>query len=197
VSDRSGAGGGAAALARIAAAADRVAALACRAATALAAVAVLACFALVCASVAMRYLYNRPLGWSDEVTGWLVVAIVMLAVADAQRRGENIGVDLLLDRTRGRGRRALLALGCACVAAAALMMTVHGIEMVRFSQMLDLRSNTLGSVAIWTVQALVPLGAALLLVVALAQLAQLAAGRTPEGYEQTPEGAPPPKAGLE
>jgi C4-dicarboxylate transporter DctQ subunit len=183
-------------LARIAAAADRVAGVACRAATALAAIAVLACFALVCFGVAMRYVYNRPLGWADEVTGWLVVAIVMLAVADAQRRGENIGVDLLLDRTRGRARRALLALGCATVAASALMMSIHGVEMVQFSRMLDLRSNTLGNVSVWTIQALVPLGAVLLLVVSLAQLAVLATGQTPEGYPETPEEAPP-KVGLE
>jgi C4-dicarboxylate transporter DctQ subunit len=187
---------GASILTRAAFAADRVAAVACRAATALAAVAVLACFALVCFGVGMRYLFNRPLSWSDEVTGWLVVAMVMLAVADAQRRGENIGVDLLLDRTRGRARRALLALGCATVAACALMMTVHGVEMVQFSRMLDLRSNTLGNFAVWTVQALVPLGAALLLVVSLAQLAILATGHTPEAYPETPTDAPP-KAGIE
>lgn len=183
-------------LVRVALAADRVAAVACRAATGLAAVAVLACFALVCLGVGMRYFYNRPLTWSDEVCGWLVVAIVMLAVADAQRRGENIGVDLLLDRSRGRVRRALLALGSACVAVAALMMTVHGVEMVQFSRMLDLRSMTLGNVSIWTVQVLVPAGAALLLVVSLAQLLLLAAGRTPEGYAESNHEAVP-KAGLE
>jgi len=183
-------------LARVALAADRVAAFACRVATGLAALAVLACFALVCLGVGMRYFYNRPLTWSDEVCGWLVVAVVMLAVADAQRRGENIGVDLLLDRTRGRARRALLALGCATVAISALLMTIHGVEMVQFSHMLDLRSTTLGNVSMWTVQLLVPIGAAMLLIVSVAQLLILAAGGTPEGYPESPEG-PQPKAGLE
>ncbi|MCC7049206.1 MAG: TRAP transporter small permease [Alphaproteobacteria bacterium] len=173
-----------------------MAAAASRVATALAAVAVLACFVLVCWAVGARYFFNRPLTWSDEVTGWLVVAMVMLAVADAQRRGENIGVDLLLERTRGRVRRALVALGVAMVAVCAAMILVHGIEMVQFSRMLDLRSNTLGAVGVWVVQLLVPIGAALLLVVALAQLVVVAAGGTPEGYAES-HGDGAPKAGIE
>ena len=189
-------GHGARRLARVAAIAERVATLTSRLASALAAVAVLACFALVCWGVVARYFFSQALTWSDEVAGWLVVAIVMLAVADAQRRGENIGVDLLLDHTKGRARRALVALGVAMVAICALMIAVHGVEMVQFSRMLDLRSNTLGSVGVWTVQMLVPLGALLLLIVSLAQLVTLAAGRTPEGYAET-HGDGVPKAGIE
>ena len=169
----------AAGLARAAGIALAVADAAARAAVALAALAVLACFFLVCYSVAMRYFFGSPLTWGDEVTGWLIVAVVMLAVADAQRRNENIGVDLLIEKSGPRLRRALVALGVAMVAACALMMTWQGVEMVQFSRMLDLRSNTLGSVAVWTVQTLVPLGSALMLVVALAQLVAIAAGRDP------------------
>lgn len=166
-------------LARAADAALAIAGVLSRAAVALAAVSVLACFALVCYAVAMRYFVDRPLTWSDEVTGWLIVAAVMLAAADAQARGENIGVDLLLEKSGPRMRRALGALGALTVAACGLMMTWHGVEMVRFSRMLDLRSNTLGWASVWTVQVLVPLGSALLSAVALAQLFAIAAGRDP------------------
>ncbi len=169
----------AAGLARAAGIALAVADACAQAAVAMAALAVLACFFLVCYSVAMRYFFGSPLTWGDEVTGWLIVAVVMLAVADAQRRNENIGVDLLIEKSGPRLRRALVALGVAMVAACALMMTWQGVEMVQFSRMLDLRSNTLGSVAVWTVQTLVPLGSALMLVVALAQLVAIAAGRDP------------------
>lgn len=177
-------------LARIARAVEAIAAAASRIALALAAVAVLLCFALVCYSVGLRYFLGQPLQWSDEVTGWLVVAIVMLAAADTQRRGENIGVDLLIERAAARLRRALAALGLLTVAAAALMMTLKGVEMVDFARMLDLRSNTLGWAALWPVQALVPVGAALMLVVALAQLLALAAGTAPDmrAADEIPKG---------
>jgi TRAP-type C4-dicarboxylate transport system permease small subunit len=151
---------------------------------------------VVCWGVAARYFFNRPLNWNDEVSGWLVVGIVMLAIADCQRRNENIGVDLLLEKSRGRRRAALLAFGMAMVAICALAMTWYGVEMVQFSKMLDLRSNTIGWVPLWPIQILVPLGAALLLVVSLAQLLILAAGRTPEFFEPSAEDTAP-KAGIE
>lgn len=181
------------AVARIA---GQVANGASRLAAALAAIAVLGCFVLVCWGVAARYFFNRPLNWADEVSGWFVVAIVMLAAADAQRRGENIGVDLLIERSSGRVRRGLLAFGAVTVAVCALAMAGYGVEMVQFSKMLDLRSNTLGWAPIWPVQVFVPLGAALLLVVSLAQLVILATGRTPDGLV-APDGDQAPKAGIE
>lgn len=181
---------------RIAAGATAVARWASTFATAIAAVAVLACFAVVCWGVAARYFFNRPLNWGDEVSGWLVVGIVMLAIADCQRRNENIGVDLLLERSHGRRRAALLAFGLAMVAICALAMTWYGVEMVQFSRMLDLRSNTIGWVAVWPIQILVPLGAGLLLVVSLAQLVIVAAGRTPEHYDAPAEDSVP-RAGIE
>jgi TRAP-type C4-dicarboxylate transport system permease small subunit len=114
----------------------------------------------------------------------------MLAAADTQRRSENIGVDLLIDRAGARLKRALLALGILTVAISALLMTVKGYEMVEFAHMLGLRSNTLGWAAMWPVQALVPVGAALLLVVSLAQLLVLAAGGAPvpERTDEVPKG---------
>ena len=174
-----------------AAAALRLAAALARVSAALAGVAVLLCFALVCYSVAMRYFLDDPVTWSDEVTGWLVVAVVMLGVADAQARGEHIGVDLLTDRASPRLRRALGLFGTALFAACAGLIAWQGVEMVQFSAMLDLRSNTLGWAALWPVQALVPLGGALLLAVALAQLVALAAGAPWVG------GARDPAKGLE
>lgn len=181
---------------RLVAAATAVSRWASAFATAIAGVAVLACFAVVCWGVAARYFFNRPLNWSDEVSGWLVVGIVMLAIADCQRRNENIGVDLLLEKSQGHRRAALLAFGMAMVAICALAMTWYGVEMVQFSKMLDLRSNTIGWVPLWPVQILVPLGAALLLVVSLAQLVIVATGRTPEHFEPTAEDSAP-KAGIE
>ncbi|MBL8704173.1 MAG: TRAP transporter small permease [Rhodospirillales bacterium] len=181
---------------RIAASATAAARWASTCATAIAAVAVLACFAVVCWGVAARYFFNRPLVWSDEVSGWLVVGIVMLAIADCQRRNENIGVDLLLEKSHGRRRAGLLAFGMAMVAICALAMTWYGVEMVQFSRMLDLRSNTIGWVPVWPVQVLVPLGAGLLLVVSVAQLIIVATGRTPDHYD-APAGESVPKAGIE
>lgn len=149
---------------------------------ALGAIAVLAAFGLVTAAVALRYLFNRPLVWSDEVTGWLIVATVMLSIAEVQRRGGNIGVDLLTDRAGGRLRRALELVGVATVAACAMLLSAQGYETVAFSKLMGLKSNTLGWVDTWLVQLLVPVGSALLLLVSLMQLLLLAIGRRPRDF---------------
>ena len=150
---------------------------------ALGAIAVLAAFALVCVAVALRYLFNQPVRWSDEVIGWLIVATVMLSIAEVQRRGGNIGVDLLLDKARGRWRRTLELIGVATVAGSALLLTFQGYETVVFSKMMGVKSNTISWASTWLIELLIPIGAALLLLVSLMQLALLAMGRRPAEFD--------------
>ena len=136
---------------------------------ALAALATLACLVLVAVSVVARYGFGTPLPWIDEVAGWLVVALVMLSVAEAQRRGEHIAVEpphLIA------GTRVALAagfVGLAGVLATALVLLDEGIETVAFSRMVGVATNIEG-VPAWWLHALIPLGAFLLAIVAAAQL---------------------------
>ena len=72
---------------------------------ALAAIALLASMFLIGYSVVMRYFLNQPAAWVDELCGYLLVAAVMLAAADALLQGEHLAVDLLTERLAARGRR--------------------------------------------------------------------------------------------
>ena len=163
-------------LRRLVIGADRAVGWISRIAAGLAAVASLLCFSLVCYVVVARYFFGRAPSWSEEVGGWFVVALVMLAVAEAQRRGEHIGVDLLLEKTRGRPHRAVKAFGTFCVAASAAVLLWQGWEMVAFSQMIGARPLSIAEMPLWLVEALIPVGAALMLLVALVQLFGLITG---------------------
>lgn len=176
-------------LARIARVADRVVGALSGLAVALAALATLACLALVCYAVVLRYFFGLPLSWTDEAAGFLVVLLVMLAVAEAQRRGEHIGVDLLLERSHGRRRRLLQAFGTLCVAAAAAVLLWQGWETVAFSRMIGARPLVLADVPMWAIEMFLPIGAGLMLLVSLAQLLALAAGTFVD-----PEASEAPKA---
>lgn len=146
----------------------------------------LACLAtlfLVCYAVAMRYLLNKPQSWSDEAVGLLIVVSVMLAVPEAQRRGENIGVDLITERLKGARRRAVMGFGALTVAVTSVILIREGLDMVAFTRMVGIVSNSLPQVPLWAIQAFVPLGGALLLLVAVAQLAAYLTGREPEGID--------------
>jgi TRAP-type C4-dicarboxylate transport system permease small subunit len=164
-------------------AAETAAALLCRLGALLGALAGLTCFVLVCASVAWRYFLGRPQPWIDHIAAWLVVALTMLAAAETQRRGEHIGVEVLTARLHGWRRRAARLFGAAAVALTALILMLEGLDTVAFSRMIGIATDVQG-VPIWWVHMLIPLGAALLLLAAVAQLVVLACGLEPRGPEQ-------------
>lgn len=149
-----------------------------RLAGALGALATLSCLGLIGYAVAMRYLLGQPQPWTDKVAGWLVVALVMLAAPEAQRRFEHIGVDIAVGRLGPRLARLAHLTGALSVALVAAVLLHAGWEMVAFSRMVGMMSDLAG-VPLWWVQALLPLGAALLLLVALCQALLLAIGREP------------------
>ena len=129
---------------------------------ALAAIALIASMALIVYSVVMRYALNQPVAWIDELVGYLLVATVMLAAADALLEGEHIAVDIVTERLSSRGRRLALLFGLVAVAASAALLAVEGVDMVRFSQMVGLMSNGYMAVPMWIPQLLVPIGAVLM-----------------------------------
>ncbi len=140
-----------------------------------AAAACLICFALMCYSVAMRYFFGAPQSWIDYAVGWLVVAMVMFAAPAAQLTGEHVGVDSITERLRGRARRTLAVVGILCVAATAAIMIWEGSAMVAFSRMTGMMTEIF-PVRLWWIQALMPVGFALMLAVALVQLLRVARG---------------------
>jgi TRAP-type C4-dicarboxylate transport system permease small subunit len=164
---------------------ERAAGLVSRISLAIAGAACLATFALVCYAIVMRYLFDRPQSWSDEAVGWLIVVTVMLALPEAQRRGEHIGVDALTERLSARHKRWAAAFGVITVAICGWLLVSEGIEMVQFTRMIGIVSNVLPEIDLWLIQAFVPLGGAILLLVAGAQLVCYLAGLDPLSTEKT------------
>jgi TRAP-type C4-dicarboxylate transport system permease small subunit len=147
---------------------QRIVAVVARIALGLSAAALLASLVTIVYSVVRRYVFNAPVAWSDEVVGYLLVATVMLAAADALLGGEHITVDIVTERLAPRGKRIAFLFGLAAVAVTAILLVVEGIGTVRFSLMVGQRSNGELALPLWIPQALVPIGAALLLAAAVA-----------------------------
>ena len=159
---------------------------------ALAAVSTLASMAVIAYSVVMRYFLNRPVPWVDEFVGYLLVASVMLAAADALFHGEHIAVDVLTERLAGRGRRIVALVGLAAVAVTAVLLAWEGVDMVAFSRMVGLRSNGYLAAPMWLPQLAVPAGAALLGVAAVVAFIAAWRGRPslPDRQDPPPDRAP-------
>jgi TRAP-type C4-dicarboxylate transport system permease small subunit len=163
---------------------------AARIALGLSAAALLASLAVIVYGVARRYVFNAPVAWTDELVGYLLVASVMLAAAEALFGGEHISVDIVTERLGPRGKRLAYLVGLAAVAASGVLLIVEGVGMVRFSRQVGLRSNGDLAVPLWIPQSLVPIGALLLLLAALAAFVGAWRGDAPPTRDV-------PSAGLE
>ena len=159
---------------------------------AIAAASTLVSMAVIAYSVVMRYVFNEPVPWVDELVGYLLVASVMLAAADALFHGEHIAVDVLTERLAGRGRRIVALVGLAAVAVTAVLLAWEGVDMVAFSRMVGLRSNGYLAAPMWLPQLAVPAGAALLGVAAVVAFIAAWRGRPslPDRQDPPPDRAP-------
>ncbi|MBM3570691.1 MAG: TRAP transporter small permease [Alphaproteobacteria bacterium] len=147
---------------------------------------------LISYSVVARYVFNMPQTWVDELVGYLLVAVVMAAAADAQRVGEHISVDVLVERLPQGARKTVTAAGLAASAAVGGFLVSEGWAMVAFSRRVGEISTGHLEVPMFWPQLLVPVGGALLAVAALAGLARMAAGLVPfEPHESSAD----PEAG--
>jgi TRAP-type C4-dicarboxylate transport system permease small subunit len=145
----------------------------------LSAAALLVSLALIAWAVVMRYALNRPPAWVDDAVGFLLVGIVMLAAAQVLRRGEHISVDLLASRLSPRARRWADAWAALAALAAGLVLAANGWSTAMFSRSLGIVAEGNVEIPVFWVQLALPLGGAMMALVALESLARLAAGEPP------------------
>lgn len=73
----------------------------------LAALLLAAIVALIAANVILRYVFNASLSWGEELTLWIFVWFVWIAVSLAFQRGEHIRITVLFNALGPRPQRAL------------------------------------------------------------------------------------------
>lgn len=56
---------------------------------------------IVLLQIIYRYLFNNPLGWSEEVTRYLFIYVIFLGAAIGVRKKIHVGVDILTERLQG------------------------------------------------------------------------------------------------
>lgn len=131
----------------------------------LAAAGLLLSLALIAWAVVMRYVFNAAPVWVDEVVGFLLVAVVMLAAAQTLRRGEHIAVDLLSGFLSGKGHRLARLWSAATTLMVALVLIINGWETASLARSLGLLTEGNLEWPTWWLMLLLPLGGALLALV--------------------------------
>ncbi len=159
-------------------------------AMALAAAGLLLALALIGWAVVMRYVFNAAPVWVDEVVGFLLVGIVMLAAAQTFRRGEHIGVDLLIERLNTRARRWASAWAALATLAITGVLIVNGWETAMLARMLGLLTEGHLEWPTWWLMLLMPVGGVLLLLAAVEALWRALAGLPPVQGKVIEHGVP-------
>lgn len=85
--------------------------------------------------VLIRFVWNQPSPWTEELIGRLFVWCVMLGIVAAFRQGALVSVDLMLRLSRGSFRRVLRAMIALVTLGFLGVLVYHGIDLawrVRF-----------------------------------------------------------------
>src|SRR5829696_2400319 len=74
---------------------------------------------VVCVSVLLRFLFNAPVEWADDVARGLMVGSSFFGAASALARAENLGVAFFIDKLPSDARRVADSMGALLVAVIA------------------------------------------------------------------------------
>ena len=155
---------------------------------AVAALGVLAMCLLVTGAVVVRYIFDWPVVWVPEIVGYLMVALVFLALGETMLAGRHIKIDLVVGRLPRRVRDAVELLTLTLSTGVAGFFTWHGVNTMLRS--LDYgRRDAFGALnlPLWIPQIALPVGLSVLTLVvvllAYRKLRDVLYGSGPEDTE--------------
>ena len=96
---------------------------------AVAAVLLLADLLVVCVSVLLRFLFNAPVEWADDVARGLMVGSSFFGAASALARAENLGVAFFIDMLPSSPRRVVDSMGALLVTIIAFYVAFNAMKM--------------------------------------------------------------------
>src|SRR5260370_12547354 len=84
---------------------------------------------VVCGSVLLRFLFNAPVEWADDVARGLMVGSSFFGAASALARSENLGVAFFIDMLPAAVRRVVDSMGALLVTVIAGYVAFNAIKL--------------------------------------------------------------------
>lgn len=117
---------------------------------------------IVCYGVVARYIFNRPVGWSEELSAYLMVWAAFAGAAYTLQRDAHIGVEVICKKLPERHQRWLHVGKCAVGVAFCGLLAWKGYESCSLSWKLGRVSVGDLPIPLFIPQMAVPVGAVLL-----------------------------------
>ena len=128
-------------------------------------------------AVVGRYVFNRPIGWSEEISMYLMVWAVFLGAAYTLKEDAHIGVDILISKLKPEIRRIFLFFHYVVGIIVFSILFYKGIEMVALSLKMGSRSMAI-EFPLYIAHLAVPVGSAILILQCMHKLILLRPRRT-------------------
>ena len=117
---------------------------------------------LVIGEALLRSFVNLSLGFAEEVTGYLVVALTLFGAARALRSGSLFEVCFISDRLRGRSRRLLQSFYVLLSLSVCIVLAIKSADLVASSLARGKFAATVLHTPLWIPQLLLPVGFAVI-----------------------------------
>jgi TRAP-type C4-dicarboxylate transport system permease small subunit len=138
-----------------------------KAAWAVAAIGIFAMMAIICYDVVARYVLGRPSEWVFQSASSGLLAVTFLSIPYLYARDDHIAVDLVYDKLPHPMQLAAAWVTRAVVVVFGLVLLWYGQDLVRSAAAAGLRTSGAFSFPVSWVSAPMPIGGALLALVAL------------------------------
>ncbi len=86
-------------------------------------------FALVFLNVVLRYLFHSGLAWSEELSRYMFICMVVTGMVSVTQKRDHFFVDILINRLHGVVRKIILFIQNAVVVAMLWIMGYGSLEM--------------------------------------------------------------------
>jgi TRAP-type C4-dicarboxylate transport system permease small subunit len=140
---------------------------------------------LVFVAVVLRYVFNSPIGWSDEVAKISFTWLIFLGGAIGVRRGAHIGIDAVVVFLPAAARRGVAFVGNVLVLVVLGVFVYYGILLAAMTA--SVTTPSLG-ISVAFVYAAAPLGAFLMLLHQVGHIASTWFGWGTPGAEAREKG---------
>lgn len=90
---------------------------------------------LTLVQVIMRYVFNSPLSWSEQLARYMFIWMLMLYMPVIMRHGNNLGFDLIINKLPEKAQNIFWVICESLIAAFAALYCVYSVQLcIRFSK---------------------------------------------------------------
>lgn len=123
--------------------------------------------------VFMRYVVNSPIRWVEEVTGYLVIGLVVLGAPMVLLENSHIEVDLLTGSLKGKALKIVRLWAMLAVVMVCSALIWSGWRATKLSYLFNMHGEGYIEAPLWIPQGLMSCGFVLLMIAAVVRIFSL------------------------